>query len=573
MTPARSGSDPVGQYSLLWDGGRPDLDAFLSDAGPLAPDILAAVLRVDQRERWRAGERVPAEEYVRRLSDPEAALDLIYGEYFVRERLGESPDPEEFCRRFPAHAEVLREQVALHRAVGDATPGYQQTPPDAPPDVEVLPRSFGPYRLLSVLGRGGMGTVYLADDPRIGRRVALKVPRFDPARAAEASERFRREARAAGAVRHPNLCSVYDVGRLEGVDFFTMPHVAGESLSARLAREGVLPDREAARLILGIAEGMGAAHRAGVVHRDLKPSNVLLDEGGEPVVTDFGLAQRVGPDDPRMTASGAVIGTAAYLPPEQVGCAPEAVGPRSDVYSLGVILYELLTGRPPFTGTAGEILMRVLSDDPAPPSKVRTGIDPRLEAACRKAMAKDSARRFGSMAEFADAVRPVAEGVSAPPPRRWAALLAAAAGVVALAGVGVWFATRYPGSGTTIPTAKSPDPAADPFRVGSEWAGTFQFLPGGVRGPVSLRITKRSGDIFDGTYQTETDYRWEASGKTSDGTIEWRLTKPLTPQAVNTGATGTAVVNGTYADGVMEVLYQDHDSRAKMTLRAKDARN
>jgi serine/threonine-protein kinase len=336
---------------------------------------------------------------------------------------------------------VLCQQVALHRAIGDGTQAYGITQPYVPPQPEVLPRTFGPYRLLEVLGRGGMGTVYLADDTRLGRRVALKMPRFDSARMGEASERFRREMRAAAVVRHPYLCPVYEVGRLDGVDYFTMPHVTGETLSARLAREGAPPQREAARLVQRIAEGMQAAHRVGVVHRDLKPSNVLLDEGGDPVVTDFGLARRLGPDDPRLTPSGATIGTAAYLPPEQIGCAPEAVGPRSDVYSLGVILYELLTGRPPFTGVGHEVLAKVLNTDPTPPSRLRARIDPRLEAACLKAMAKDPAGRFGSMGEFADAVRPVAEEVPAPALRRYAVLVAAVV-VVVLAGLAIWFAVR-----------------------------------------------------------------------------------------------------------------------------------
>jgi hypothetical protein len=570
MTPRGPTTDPAERYSLLWSGGGPDLDAFLAQTGPLSPDELAAVLRVDQRERWQAGERVPAEMYLRHLPDPpdpEIALDLIYNEYLIRERIGERPAPDEFARRFPAHAGMLRDQLALHRAVEGDTHSDGPTRPSSAVEAEVLPRPFGPYTLLSVLGRGGMGTVYLADDARLGRQVALKVPRFDPARPAESAERFRREGRAAAAVCHPCLCPVFDIGQADGLDYFTMPHVPGETLAARLAREGPLPQREAARLVLRIAEGMEAAHRAGVVHRDLKPSNVLLDDRGDPVVTDFGLARRVGPDDPRMTASGAVIGTAAYLPPEQVGCAPEAVGPRSDVYSLGVILYELLAGRPPFAGTVGEVLVRVLSDEPEPLARLRPDLDPRLTAACHRAMAKNPARRFASMAEFAAALRPVTDGTPVPPDRRWAARLLAAVAAVALAGVGIWFATRPPIP--TTPTAARPEPDPDPFRAGSVWAGTFQFLPAGDRGSVVLRVTTRSGDAFDATYETDAVHRWEATGRAVNGEVEWRLTKALTPQAEEAGAAGTAVVKGTYAAGAMDVMYEDHDSRAKMTLRRK----
>ena len=564
MTPAKSGADPAGRYSLLWDAGGPDLDAFLSEAGR-SPRTSGRRLRVDQRERWRSGSG-----FRPRVRPP-----------VVGPGGGARPDLRRVLasasgsasRPTPRSSPTVPGPRRGAAGAGRAPPGGRRGHPGVPADP--ARRAAGP---------GGPAAAVRAVPAIVGARPrrdgdglpgrrpparptgGAKVPRFDPARAAEASERFRREARAAGAVRHPNLCPVYDVGRLEGSIFLTMPHVAGESLSARL--RGRAPSRPGG----GPA---GARHRrgrcrrptgAGVVHRDLKPSNVLLDEGGEPVVTDFGLAQRVGPDDPRMTASGAVIGTPRTCRRSRSAAARRRSARRSDVYSLGVILYELLTGRPPFHRDAGEILMRVLSDDPAPPSRLRTGIDPRLEAACWKAIAKVPARRFGSMAEFADAVRPVAEGVSAPPSRRWAALLAVV-GVVALAGVGVWLAPRSPDSGTTIPATDPHDPVADPFRIGSEWSGMFQFLPDGGRGPVSLHVRGRSGDAFDGVYQTDTDYRWEVSGKAGGGVIEWRLTKALTPQAQETGATGIAVVTGTYADGVMDVMYQDHDSRAKMTLR------
>jgi hypothetical protein len=274
-----------------------------------------------------------------------------------------------------------------------------------------------------------------------------------------------------------------------------------------------------------------------------------------------------------VTASGAVIGTAAYLPPEQVGCAPEAVGPRSDVYSLGVILYELLTGRTPFTGSTGEVLMRVLSDEPEPPARLRPGLDRRLEAACRKAMAKDPARRFGSMVEFADAVRPVAEGVPAPfslrVPR--AALLTVGAGVVALAAAGVWYATRPTGPGPTAPTA-APEPAADPFRVGSEWVGTFRFIPGGDPGAVVLSVTERSGDSFRGKYVSEGAYEWAVAGTAAGGLVRWELGAPLNKAAAEArGAAKKATVQGKHADGVMTARYHDEhdDSQADMELRLR----
>ncbi len=581
MTPAT----PADRYDRLWDAGPPDLDRFLAESRELTPDELAAVLRADQRRRWRAGERVPAEFYVRRLPgdppDPEAVLDLVYNEYLVREQLGERPDPAEFARRFPDHAAALREQIALHSAVGPGDgSSVADRPPDTPADAprpaaEKLPRPFGRYQLLELLGRGGMGAVYLAHDPVLDRRVALKVPRFDAAAGPDAVERFRREARAAAAVHHPNLCPVYDVGQADGVDYLTMPHVPGESLSARLARKGPLPQAEAAGLVLRVAEAMAAAHRAGVVHRDLKPSNVLLDERGEPVVTDFGLARRVGGADPRVTDSGAILGTAAYLPPEQIGCRPDAVGPRSDVYSLGVILYELLTGRPPFAGTAGEVLMKVLGEQPEPPSRLRPDLDPRLERVCLTAMAKDAAKRFATMDEFADALRPFVAGNVEPPRRsaRPAALLAGAAVLAVAVGGVLWLALKpgtTPTQATTAPTAPTTD-APDPFAAESEWVGTFHFLNDDTPRPVVLSVGKRDGDRFEGVYAAEGVYRWEVSGTARDGAVEWRLTKALTPQSEKAGAAGNATVRGRYAGGSLTAKYTDHDSEAEMTLRRSGA--
>lgn len=264
-----------------------------------------------------------------------------------------------------------------------------------------LPATFGRYRLLRELGRGGMGTVYLAEDSQLERRVALKVPRIsadDPA----ALRRFYREARAAALLSHPNLCPVYDVGDVGGVPYLTMPFLDGTPLCDHTG--SVMDPMEAAKLVRRLALALAEAHRHGIIHRDLKPGNVMVTSRGEPVVMDFGLARRTQQDEARLTQSGTVVGTPAYMPPEQVEATGAPLGPACDIYSLGVILYELLTGRLPFQGTSMQVMCQILRDDPPPPSLLRPGLDPRLEAICRKAMAKVPNQRYASMSDLAAAL-------------------------------------------------------------------------------------------------------------------------------------------------------------------------
>ena len=285
-------------------------------------------------------------------------------------------------------------------------------PPAPGPDPD-LPRPFGRYELRRLLGRGGMGAVYLAHDPQLDRLVALKLPALGGADRDTLRERFLREARAAAGLRHPNLCPVFDVGQVDDVPFLTMAYIEGTSL-ADFLRGGRLPPVEvAAGWSRAIALAVDEAHRHGIVHRDLKPSNVILDRRGEPVVTDFGLAYRAAPaGNPRLTRSGAVVGTPAYMPPEQAGDGP--VGPSGDVYSLGVVLFETLTGRPPFqAATLGELLAQVARDPPPAPSRFRPDLPPGLDAVCLRALAKRPEDRFPSMTAFAAALAPFARGGAA----------------------------------------------------------------------------------------------------------------------------------------------------------------
>lgn len=268
-----------------------------------------------------------------------------------------------------------------------------------------LPHEFGRYRLTRLLGEGAMGSVYLAWDSQLERDVALKMPKFDGDDRQRLIERFYTEARAAATLSHPNLCPVYDVGEFEGRHFLTMALVNGQTLSRYIGSERQQSEKHVVALVRKLALALQEAHQKGVVHRDLKPGNIMIDQRGEPIVMDFGLARRF--DDAqgvqvRATKSGELIGTPAYMSPEQVEGTPEGVGPATDIYSLGVIFYELLTSRLPFTGSVGAVMGQILHKEPADVTELRPETDPRVAQICRRMMAKKAEDRFESMGEVAE---------------------------------------------------------------------------------------------------------------------------------------------------------------------------
>jgi eukaryotic-like serine/threonine-protein kinase len=324
--------------------------------------------------------------------------------------------------------ENLRRCAWGGRTTGDpeqATPGSQATIPDVNAlcgaAVAGLPARLGQYELLELLGRGGMGVVYKARQVPLKRVVAVKLALGGPVPGTEAFARFQVESEAIARLQHDNIVRVYECGEHNGRPYFSMDYVEGGSLAQKLSGTP-LSEREAASLVQTLARAVQFAHRHQIIHRDLKPANVLIDADGAVKLTDFGLAKLTDAEDGQ-TQGDAVIGTASYMAPEQARGGTREVGPLADVYGLGAILYETLTGRPPFKGAnREETLKRVQSQEPLAPSRLRPGLSRDLEAVCLKCLAKDPKQRYASAEELAkDLARWRRGEPTKARPRRWPA--------------------------------------------------------------------------------------------------------------------------------------------------------
>jgi serine/threonine protein kinase len=260
----------------------------------------------------------------------------------------------------------------------------------------MIGKTISHYRILSKLGEGGMGVVYKAEDSKLDRVVALKFLPPELTRNSDAKTRFVREAKAAAALSHSNICTVHEIDESEGQIFIATECIEGESLKDKIA-SGPMKIDEALSVAIQVAEGLQEAHEKGIVHRDIKSANVMVTLRGQAKITDFGLAKLAG--GTKLTKTGATVGTITYMSPEQARA--EEVDQRSDVWSLGVVLYEMLTGRLPFRGDYPEaVVYSILNEAPEPVTALRTGVPMELERIVGKALEKEPGRRYQSAKEF-----------------------------------------------------------------------------------------------------------------------------------------------------------------------------
>ena len=424
-----AGSSAVDRFTLLWQTPQtpPDVREFLDGYTGLSPREIADVLLVDQSCRWQVGCAFPVEQYLQAwpevAAETELKLDLVYGEYRARSAGGESLDPSSVSSRFPELRDAVVRQIEVGRWLADAVDRPEQAawptravaeataaarPASIPAAIDPqAPLVFSDFELQQRPGGGGMGEVLRAIQKSPGKSVAVKTLKNMGDSSREAIARFLREARAVAQVRHSGIVDVHGVGRCpDGGYFLVMDLVEGTSLQERLG-QGVLPVEEAVRIVMAVADAVQHIHEHGIIHRDLKPSNVLLTPSGRPILTDFGLARHFQSEDADLSVAGQIIGTPQYMAPEQASPQRGRVGPATDVYGLGAILYALLTSRPPVqaAGTVEALAWFFSAEPPRPPHEFSPDVPATLEAVCLRCLRKDPAERFATAAEVAEALR------------------------------------------------------------------------------------------------------------------------------------------------------------------------
>lgn len=436
------------------NGPRPSVAVGLAQHPMASPAEVTTVLCAELAHRWRNGDQVRAEEYLDQFpkvfAADENAIDLVYAEYLEREKAGQSPKPEQFVERFPQFAEALRTQIDFHQAIQEPDLRSREcleaedSPPLAASDRADQPRAASGlelqgYEILEEIGRGGMGVVFKAHHRQLDRIVAVKMLLEGPFSNPSHARRFLTEAKASARLQHPGIVQIHEVGQHEGRPFLAFEYIDGGTLAEHLRGRPVQP-MSAAAIVEALARAVQFAHERSIVHRDLKPSNVMLQRidsvgsstpvsdrrpwvaqwdraGGDEYpdaellqryrfkISDFGLAQFVEEHSELAggaTIAGDIMGTAAYMSPEQARGDLRKSSPACDVYSLGAILYELLTGRPPFVGTRPvEVLAQVVADEPVRPSQLVRRMPADLQTICLKCLEKNPHRRYGSALELA----------------------------------------------------------------------------------------------------------------------------------------------------------------------------
>ena len=380
----------------------------------VSPCELASLIQVDFNERWSRSDRERPEEYLRRFpsvaADAELAVDVIYTEYLARLQSGESPELAEYEARFPLLAKVLSKQIRLYDALEKLQDEETQDLSEADPVANASKQPLGDpptldtvFELLEQIGSGGMGVVYKARQAALNRFVALKMVRVIDGGNPELLARFRSEARVVASLHHPHIVQVYNYGEHEGLPYIAMELVEGGSLADRLDGTPWRP-RTAAALLVKLAEAVQFAHERHVIHRDLKPANVLIASDAKELevkITDFGLAKCFFEGASLHTGSYAFLGTPSYMAPEQANGQTREIGPAADIYSLGAILYELLTGQPPFRGESPiETLRLLLSTEPVSIHRFSPQVSRDLATICDKCLQGEIGRRYASAAEL-----------------------------------------------------------------------------------------------------------------------------------------------------------------------------
>ncbi len=520
------------RFQILWEeSNNPSLEKFFHENLMESTNERCEIIRVDLRNRWERNEEVFVEEYLQRFPEiretAELVFDLAYCEYLLRREHNRTVSVDEFVVRFPCIEKELRTQIEIDQIV-PVDAGRESSVPSGDSNTleagtaltdEPIDGRFGRYEIEAPLGRGGMGRVFLALDTTLQRLVALKIPSTLVLQDAKSIKRFYREGQASARLRHPNIASVYDAGVIHGIHFLSMEYIDGMTLAARLKQSGTIEPTRAIDWTIAIARAIDYAHQNGIIHRDIKPANIILQKPNDsPVVTDFGLAQFQAARSEGNTFDANFCGTPAYASPEQI--APDAeITYASDYYSLGVVLFQMLTGRLPFAGSAVSIL-RQATTDPAPkPSECNRNLPKSFDAICKKLLAKLPEERYSSIDLLVeDLVRVRAKQTGKP-------LLDSVQSKMRM-GRRVWIVLITATLGTLIATrfAKSPlsEDVQDSLIPGSQWEGTFSF-DGETYKPVALVITSRESNVVKGIYRTEDKFEWTVSGIVRDDKIDFRF--------------------------------------------------